>query len=69
MINGGSKTTQFTKISQQHIRDAIDKTITSKGFGNKNISSYFLKLPLPYIINSLVCMSNKFLEKRELPAF
>ena len=69
MINGGNKTTKFTKISEQHIRDAIDKTISSKGFGNNNISSYFLKLALPYIINSLVCMFNNFLEKREFPAF
>ena len=35
---------KFTKISEQHIRDAIDKTKTSKGFGNDNISSYFLNL-------------------------
>ena len=55
---------KFTKISEQHIRDAIDKTKTSKGFGNDNISSYFLNLALPYIIKSLACMFNKSLEKR-----
>ena len=59
---------KFAKISEQNIRDAIDKTKTSKGFGNDNISSYFLKLALPYIIKSLACMFNKSLEKREFPA-
>ena len=41
---------KFTKISEQHIRDAIDGTNASKGFGSDNISSYFLELSLPYII-------------------
>ena len=58
---------KFTKISEQYIRDAIDKTKTSKGFGNHNISSYFLKLALTYIIKSLACMFNKFFETREFP--
>ena len=47
MINEGNKIMKFAKISEQHIRDTIDKTETSKGFGNDNISSYFLKLALP----------------------
>ena len=68
LINEGNKIMKFTKISEQHIRDAIDKTKTSKGFGNDNISSYSLKLALPYIIKSLACMFNKSLEKREFPA-
>ena len=68
MINEGNKAMKFTKISEQHIRDAIDKTKTSKGFGNDNISSYFLKLALPYIIKSLACMFNRSLENREFPA-
>ena len=69
LINEGNKTTKFTKISkQQHIGDAIDKTKTSKGFGNDNISSYFLKRALPYIIKSLACMFSRSLEKREFPA-
>ena len=40
----------------------------TKGFGNDNISNYFLKLALPYILKSLACMFNKSLEKREFPA-
>ena len=68
MINAGNKTMKFANISEQHIRDAVDKTKTSKGFGNDNISSYFLKLALPYIFKSLAYMFNKSLEKREFPA-
>ena len=68
MINEGNKTMKFTTISEQHIRDAIDKTKTSKGFGNDNISSYFLKLTLPYVIKSLACMFNRSLKNREFPA-
>ena len=33
-----------------------------------HISSYFLKLALPYIIKSLACMFNRSLENREFPA-
>ena len=68
MINEGSKSTKFTKISEQHIRSAIDKTKTSKGFGNDNLSSYVVKFALSYIIKSLACMFNRFLENREFPA-
>ena len=50
LINEGNKTMKFKMIPEQHIRDAIDKAKTSKGFGNDNISSYFLKHVLPYII-------------------
>ena len=59
---------KFTKINEQNIRDAIGKIKTSKGFGNDNISSYFLKLALPYIVNSLAYMFNKSLEDREFPS-
>ena len=67
-INEGNKTMKFTKINEQNIRDAIGKIKTSKGFGNDNISSYFLKLALPYIVNSLAYMFNKSLEDREFPS-
>ena len=67
-INEGNKTMKFTKINEQNIRDAIGKIKTSKGFGNDNISSYFLKLALPYIIKSLAYMFNKSLEDREFPS-
>ena len=67
-INEGNKTMKFTKINEQHIRDAIGKIKTSKGFGNDNISRYFLKLALPYIIKSLAYLFNKPLEERVFPA-
>ena len=38
-----------------------------KKFGNDNISTYFLKLALPYINYSLVYMFNKSIEKGESP--
>ena len=59
---------KFAKISEKHIRDAIDETKTSKGFRNDNISSYILKHFLPYIIKSLAYICSKSLEKREFPA-
>ena len=68
MINEGNKTMKFTKINEQTITDAIGKIKTSKGFGNDNSSSYFLKLALPYIVNSLAYMFNKSLEDREFPS-
>ena len=57
----------FHEIKDQHIRDVMFKIKTSKGFGTDNISSYFLKLALPYINSSLTYMFNKPLEKGELP--
>ena len=49
-INESNKTMKFTKISEQHVRDGINRRKASKGFGNDNILSYFLKLALPYVI-------------------
>ena len=68
VINESNKRMKFTKINEHHIRDAIIKMKTSKGFGNDDISSYFLKLALPYTNKSLVYMCNKSLEKGEFPA-
>ena len=38
----------FRTIEVQEIRDAFAKVKTAKSFGIYNISSYFLKLALPY---------------------
>ena len=46
----------------------MSKIKTSKAFGGGNISSYFLKLALPYINNSLVYIFNKSIERGEFPA-
>ena len=51
----------------RNIRDTIGKIKTSKGFGTDNISSYFLKLAMPYIENSLAYIFNKSLERSEFP--
>ena len=41
----------------QEIRDAFATVKTAKSFGTDNISSYFLKLALPVIENSLAFLS------------
>ena len=46
----------------QEIRDAFAKVKTAKSFGIDNISSYFLKLALPFIENSLAFMFNTSIE-------
>jgi len=65
MANKGNKTMKFAKFTKQHIRDGTNKTKTSKDFGNDIISSYFLKLALPYIIKPLAYKVINSLEKRE----
>ena len=49
-------------VEVQEIRDAFAKVKTAKRFGTDNISSYFLKLALPFIENSLAFMFNKIPE-------
>ena len=39
------------------------KIKTSKGFGNGNISSYFLKIALPIVSKSLICLFNRFISQ------
>ena len=41
--------------------------LTSKGFGTDNISSYFLKLAMSYIENSLAYILNKSIERSKFP--
>ena len=48
----------FRTIEVHEIRDAFAKVKTAKSFGIDNISSYFLKLALPVIENSLAFMFN-----------
>ena len=58
---------RFKTIHVRTIRDAIGKMKTSKGFGTDNVSSYFLKLRMPYIENSLAYIFNKSLESSRFP--
>ena len=59
---------EFKEVECTHIRDAICKMKTSKGSGNDNISSYFLKISLPFITKSLCCIFNKSILKCVFPA-
>ena len=52
-INDSNSTFKVEEINDTHIRDAISKIKTSKGYATDNISIYFLKLALPFIKNSL----------------
>ena len=52
----------FKSIHSQQIREAIGKLKASKSFGDDGISSYFLKLAMPYIEDSLVYLFNTSLE-------
>ena len=57
----------FRTIEVQEIRDAFAKVKTGKSFGIDNISSYFLKLALPFIENSLAFMFNTSIETSMFP--
>ena len=57
----------FENMEDQHIGDAMTKIRTSKGFGNDNISSYFLKLALPVVGKSLTCLYNRSINQCKFP--
>jgi len=67
-INKCSTKFHFNIIQDQHIRDAMAKIKTSKGFGNDNISGYFLNLALPIISKSLTCLFNMSISQCKFPA-
>ena len=48
----------FRTIEVQEIRDAFAKVKPAKSFGIDNISSYLLKLALPFTENSLASIFN-----------
>ena len=57
----------FKSIQVQQIREAIGKLKTSKSFGDDGISSYLLKLAMPFIEDSLVYLFNTSLETSQFP--
>ena len=57
----------FKTIEVKDIRAAFAKIKTAKSFGIDNISSYFLKLALPYIGNSLAALFNTSIETSQFP--
>ena len=66
-VNPEEKCFRFKSIDGRKIRDAIGEVKTSKRFGTDNISSYFLKLSMPYIQNSLAYIFNTSLESTKFP--
>ena len=57
----------FKAITIQDIRNAFAKIKTAKSFGTDCISSYFLKLALPFIENSLALLFNSSMETSQFP--
>ena len=66
-INKPKATFHFRAIEGQEIRDAFATVKTAKSFGTDNISSYFLKLALPFIENSLAFLFNTSIETSCFP--
>ena len=69
VVNKKSSRFNFKRISTLDIRDAIVKLKTAKSFGNDTISSYFLKLALPFMETSLAIMFNTSIETSLFPKF
>ena len=51
----------------QDIREAIAKFTTSKNFGNDTLLSYFVKLALPWLENSMAMLFNISIETSIFP--
>ena len=66
-INNDKAKFHFKAVELKDIRDAFAKVKTAKSFGIDNISSYFLKLALPYIENSLAFLFNTSIETSQFP--
>ena len=52
-INGGRRIFDFREINERDIHGAMLRMKVKKSFGNDNISSYFLKIALLYILEYL----------------
>ena len=57
----------FKSIMAQDTRKAIAKSTNSKSFGTGTISSYFLKLALPFLENSMAILFNTSFERSIFP--
>ena len=66
-VNKDKTKFNFKTIEVKDIRDAFAKVKTTMSFGNDNISSYILKLALPYTGNSLAFMFNTSIETSQFP--
>ena len=66
-VNANKAKFNFKTIEVKEIRAAFAKIKTAKSFGIDNISSYFLKLALPLIENSLAFLFNTSIETSQFP--
>ena len=66
-LNSDAAKFAFKSIHAEQIKEAIGKLKTSKSFGDDGISSYFLKLAMPFIEDSLVYIFNTSLETSRFP--
>ena len=66
-VNKTNAKFHFRTSQVQEIRDAFAKVKTAKSFGVDNISSFFLKLALPLIENSLALLLNTSIETSAFP--
>ena len=66
-LNSDAAKFAFKSIHAEQIKEAIGKLKTSKSFGDDGISSYFLKLAMPFIEDSLVYLFNTSLETSQFP--
>ena len=66
-VNKDKAEFSFKTIEVKDIRAAFAKIKTAKSFGIDNISSFFLKLALPFIENSLAALFNTSIETSQFP--
>ena len=66
-IKSSTANFRFRPIMVQDIREAITKLTTSKSFGTDTISSYFLKMALPFLENPIAMLFNTSLETSIFP--
>ena len=66
-LNSDAAKFAFKSIHAEQIKEAIGKLKTSKSFSDDGISSYFLKLAMPFIEDSLVYIFNTSLETSQFP--
>ena len=66
-VNNDKAEFSFKTIEVEDIRSAFAKIKTAKSFGIDNISSFFLKLALPFTENSLAALFNTSIETSQFP--
>ena len=62
LVNSNAVKFVFKSINAEQVKEAIRKLKKSKSFGDDGISSYFLKLAMPLIEDSLVYLFNTSLK-------